>query len=54
MGVEQKTVERLISKYVRLILLPEMKKLIDSSFLKDELKDKYAGLMTERIDRINE
>lgn len=44
MGVEQKTVKRLINKYVR--LLPEMKKLIDSSFLKDDLKDKYAGLMT--------
>lgn len=52
MGVEQRTVERLINKYVR--LLPEMKKLIDNSFLNDELKDKYAGLMTERIDRINE
>lgn len=52
MGVEQKTVKRLINKYVR--LLPEMKKLIDNSFLNDELKDKYAELMTERIDRINE
>ena len=52
MGVEQKTIERLIGKYVK--LLPEMKKLIDNSFLTDEHKDKYAELITERIDRIME
>ena len=52
MGVEQKTIERLIGKYVR--LLPEMKKLIGNSFLNDELKDKYAELLTGRIDRIIE
>ena len=51
-GVEQKTIERLIGKYVK--LLPEMKKLIGNSFLNDELKDKFAELMTERIDRIME
>ena len=52
MGVEQKTIERLIGKYVR--LLPEMKKLIGNSFLNDELKDKYAELLIGRIDRIIE
>lgn len=52
MGVEQKTIERLIGKYVK--LLPYMKKLIGNSFLNDELKDKYSELITERIDRIRE
>lgn len=52
MGVEQKTIERLIAKYVK--LLPEMKKLIGNSFLNDELKDKYAELISARIDRIME
>ena len=52
MGIEQKTIERLIGKYVK--LLPGMKKLIGNSFLNDELKDKYAKLITERIDRIME
>lgn len=52
MGIEQKTIERLIGKYVK--LFPEMKKLIDNSFLNDRLKDKYAELITERIDRIME
>ena len=52
MGVEQKTIERLIGKYER--LLPEMKKFIGNSFLEDKLKDKYAELLTERIDRIME
>ena len=52
MGIEQKTIERLIGKYVK--LLPEMKKLIGNSFLNDELKDKYAELITERTDRIME
>ena len=52
MGVEQKTIERLIGKYVR--LLPEMKKLIGNSFLNSKLRDKYAQLITERIDRIME
>lgn len=39
MGVEHKTIERLIGKYVK--LLPEMKKLIGNSFLYDEVKHKY-------------
>lgn len=52
MGVEQKTIERLVAKYVK--LLPEMQKLIGNSFLNDELKDKYAELISARIDRIME
>ena len=52
MGVEQKTIERLIGKYVK--LLPEMKKFIGNSFLNSKLRDKYAQLITERIDRIME
>lgn len=52
MGVEQKTIERLIGKYVR--LLPEMKKFIGNSFLNDKLKDRYAELITERIYSILE
>ena len=52
MGVEQKTIERLIGKYVK--LLPDMKKLIGNSFMNNELKDKYTELITERIDRIVE
>lgn len=52
MGVEQKTIERLVGKYVK--LLPEMQKLIGNSFLNDELKDKYAELISARIDRIME
>lgn len=52
MGVEQKTIERLIGKYVK--LLPEMKKLIGNSFLNDELKGKYAELIKERIESLKE
>ena len=52
MGVEQKAIERLIGKYVK--LLPEMKKFIGNSFLNNKLKDKYTELITERIDRIME
>ena len=52
MGVEQKAIERLIGKYVK--LLPEMKKFIGNSFLNNKLKDKYIELITERIDRIME
>lgn len=51
MGVEQKTIEHLIQKYVK--LLPKIEKIIDRSFLNDELKDKYRTLIRERIDRLN-
>ena len=52
MGVERKTIERLIGKYVK--LLPEMKELVGKSFLNDGLKEKYSELLTERINRIRE
>lgn len=51
MGVGQKTIERLILKYVK--LLPEMEEVIDRSFLNDEFKDKYYGVIHERIGRLN-
>ena len=51
MGVEQKTIERLIRKYVK--LLPEMEEVIDKSFLNDEFKDKYYRVIHERIGRLN-
>ena len=51
MGVEQKTIEHLIQKYVK--LLPKIEEIIDRSFLNDELKDKYRTLIRKRIDRLN-
>lgn len=51
MEVEQKTIEHLIQKYVK--LLPKIEEIIDRSFLNDELKDKYRTLIRERIDRLN-
>lgn len=51
MGVEQKTVERLIQKYER--LLPKMCELINGSFISEELKNKYIELIDERIKRIS-
>lgn len=50
MGVEQKTVERLFQKYVK--LLPKIEEIIDKSFLNDEYKDKYRNLIRERIGRL--
>lgn len=52
MGIEQKTIERLIQKYVK--LLPKIEELIDRSFLNDEFKDKYLNLINERIGRLNQ
>ena len=51
-GVENKTIERLIQKYAR--LLPKMNEIIDKSFLNDELKGKYSDLISVRISRIME
>ena len=51
MGVGQKTIERLILKYAK--LLPEMAEVIDRSFLTDEFKDKYYRVIHERIGRLN-
>lgn len=52
MGVENKTIERLIQKYAR--LLPKMNEIIDKSFLNDELKGKYSDFISVRISRIME
>lgn len=52
MGIEHKTIERLIQKYVK--LLPQMNKLINKSFLNEELKSKYIELVRQRINRIKE
>lgn len=52
MGVEQKAIERLIQKYVK--LLSKIEEFIDRSFLNDELKDRYYRLIRERIGRLND
>lgn len=52
MGIEEKTIERLIQKYVK--LLPQMNELINKSFLNEELKSKYIELIRQRINRIKE
>ncbi len=52
MGIEQKTIERLIQKYIK--LLPKMNELINKSFLNEELKNKYIELIRQRINRIKE
>lgn len=52
MGIEPKTIERLIQKYVK--LLPQMNELINKSFLNEELKGKYIELIGQRINRIKE
>lgn len=50
MGVEQKTVERLILKYVR--LQPQMDEMINKSFLTEELKKEYIELLGRRLNQI--
>ena len=52
MGVEQKTIERLIQKYIK--LFPKMERMIQESFLSDELKSEFSDLIGERINRIRE
>ena len=51
MGIDPKTVDRLIGKYVR--LLPRMSEFIGQSFLDEELKNRYNEMLRERISRIN-
>lgn len=50
MGVEQKSIERLIQKYVK--LQPKMNELISKSFLNEKYKTEYIELIDERINRI--
>ena len=51
MGIDPKTVDRLIGKYVR--LLPRMSEFIGQSFLDEELKIRYKELLNERMGRIS-
>ena len=51
MGIDPKTVDRLIGKYVR--LHPRMSEFIGQSFLDEELKNRYSEVIHERISRIN-
>lgn len=47
MGLERKTIERLILKYVK--LFPQMCTVINNSFLNEDLKNKYIELVKERL-----
>ena len=47
MGLERKTIERLILKYAK--LFPKMYTVINNSFLNEELKNKYIELLKERL-----
>lgn len=49
-GIEPIVVTRLINKYFK--LLPAFERLIDESFLSDELKEQYVTLLKERIERL--
>ena len=51
MGIDPKTVDRLIGKYV--ILYPRMSEFIGQSFLDEELKNRYNEMLRERISRLN-
>ena len=51
MGIDAKTVDRLIGKYVR--LYPRMSEFIGQSFLDEELKNRYNEMLRERISRLN-
>lgn len=51
LGIETLIVERLITKYIR--LLPKFEAVIQSSFLSTELKEKYSDLLKERLGRLS-
>ena len=52
LGIENVIVERLINKYIK--LLPKFETVIQSSFLSDELKEKYGELLKERLARLSQ
>lgn len=52
MGLERKTIERLIQKYAK--LFPKMYTVINNSFLNEELKNKYIELLKERLKCITQ
>ena len=51
LGIEELTVERLINKHIK--LLPKFEAVIQNSFLSDDLKEKYAELLKQRLERIS-
>ena len=51
-GIDNVVVERLINKYIR--LLSKFETVIQSSFLSDELKEKYGELLRDRIGRLSQ
>lgn len=51
LGIEPIIVDRLITKYVN--LLPKFEKMIQDSFLSEELKGKYCDLLSERVGRLD-
>ena len=51
MGIDPKTVDKLIGKYVR--LQPRMSEFIERSFFDEELKIRYKELLNERMGRIS-
>ena len=52
LGIDNVVVERLINKYIR--LLSKFETVIQSSFLSDELKEKYGELLRDRIGRLSQ
>lgn len=50
LGIEPIIVQRLISKYIK--LQPKFEKMIQNSFLSEELKGKYCDLLSERVGRL--
>ena len=52
LGIENVIVERLINKYIK--LLPKFETVIQSSFLSDELKEKYGELLKERLAMLSQ
>ena len=52
LGIENVIVERLINKHIK--LLPKFEAVIQNSFLSADLKEKYAELLKERLDRLSQ
>ncbi len=50
MGVQENVVKRLIAGFQK--ALPQWKALIHNSFLSDEMKNKYEGLIVNRLSRL--
>lgn len=50
LGIEGVVVERFVNKYIK--LLPKFESFIQSSFLNEDLKEKYSELLKERINSL--